>query len=171
MSRYSDSRLSVQRRAFVMGSLFWAATPAIALAKSLKSEAPTILFVCQAGTAKSAIAREVFKKRAKEQGIAAQVFSRGLVIEDHLSSQLKQWLRHDGIDTASELAKPLTPADWARTDILVYFNPLPLSVSHKDIRDWSDLPSVNDDYVNARTVLNQRIDALLAEIALTKQKR
>lgn len=131
--------------------------------------APKILFVCQAGTAKSAIAREIFKQRAKERGIAVEVFSRGIVVEDHISPELKQKLLHDRIDTTTEPARPLERSDWTAADILVKFNPLPASVEHNDVRDWSDLPSVNDDYANARDILDDRIDALLAEIAAAKR--
>jgi len=93
------------------------------------------------------------------------VISRGIVIEDHISPELRQKLLNDGIITTAEPAMPLQPADWASADILVNFNPLPESVTHKDVRDWSDVPSVNDDYANARSLMTKRIDALLSEIA------
>ena len=130
---------------------------------------PKILFVCQAGTAKSAIAREIFRQRAEERGIAVEVISRGIVVEDHVSPKLKQQLRADGIDTTTKRAMTLQPTDWATANILVNFNPLPSAVVHEDVRDWSDLPSVNDNYPNARAILDKRIDALLTEIANKKK--
>ena len=153
------------RRGFVKSSLLAAALTASGCAVQPPAQPPKILFVCQAGTAKSAIAREMFKQRAKERGIAVDAFSRGIVVEDHLSSELKQALRADGIDTKAEPALVLTPADWAAADILVKFNPLPASIAHEDVRDWTDVPSVNDDYANARVTLDKRIDALLTEVA------
>ena len=153
------------RRAFVASSVLVAALTAVGCAVQPKIKPPKILFVCQAGTAKSAIAREIFKKRAKERGIAVDVFSRGVVIEDHLSPALKENLRSDQIDTNAEPALPLQPGDWAAADILVNFNPLPASVQHKDIRDWTDVPSVNDDYANAKRMMEKRVDQLLNELA------
>jgi protein-tyrosine-phosphatase len=154
------------RRGFVIMSLFLGGIMATgSLAKSPENRM-TVLFVCQAGTAKSAIAREMFKKRAAERGISAEVFSRGIVIADHVSPELRQKLLADGIDSTAEPAMPLSPSDWALADILLNFNPLPASVEHKDARDWSDVPSVNDDYVNARALMSKRIDALLSEIAV-----
>jgi protein-tyrosine-phosphatase len=132
---------------------------------------PKILFVCQAGTAKSAIARELFRKRARERGIAVNVFSRGILLEDHISPELRQKLVADGIYTTADPVKVLGAADLKAADILVRFNPLPESAVHPDIRDWSDLPSVNDDYGNARKILDQRIDKLLDEIESASPKR
>jgi protein-tyrosine-phosphatase len=158
-------RTPVGRRGFVVVTLLLIGTAMSGCAVQPAVKPPKILFVCQAGTAKSAIAREIFKQRAKERGIRVDVFSRGLVVADHVSPELKRNLQADGIHTSAEPALPLQRSDWASADILVNFNPLPASVKHKDVRDWSDVPSVNDDYENARAVMNKRIDALLNEIA------
>jgi protein-tyrosine-phosphatase len=161
-----DSQKRICRRRFVALSICISGMMATGCLAKPQAKPPKILFVCQAGTAKSAIARELFKRRARERGIKADVFSRGIVVEDHISPTLRQKLIADGINTTAEPAKPLEPTDWAAADILVNFNPLPASVAHDDVRDWSDVPSVNDDYVNARALMTKRIDALLSEIAV-----
>ena len=155
----------LHRRSFLIASLWVTGLLASASATHPTGKPTKILFVCQAGTAKSPIAREILKQRAKERGIRVDVLSRGIVVEDHVSPQLKANLRADGIDTAIEPAVQLTYPDWATADILVNFNPLPASVKTRDIRDWTDVPSVNDDYANALAIMKQRIDALLTEIA------
>lgn len=159
------------RRSFVKTTMALTGVLISGCAHIAPAKRPKILFVCQAGTAKSAIAREIFKARAKERGIAVDVFSRGLKIEDHLSDALKQELIAEGIDTHAQPALTLAPADWAAADIVVNFNALPAAVVHKDIRDWSDVPSVNDDYSHARAVLDERIDALLSEISRKTKKQ
>lgn len=131
-------------------------------ARNLKR--PKILFICQYGTAKSAIAREVFRRHARLRGIDALVFSRGLTLEDHISPRLKGRLTAEGIDPKADLLKTLSRKDWIKADIVVAFNPLPTTIIHTDIRDWSDLPSMNDSYSTARAILDSRIDALLDEI-------
>ena len=131
---------------------------------------PKILFVCKAGTAKSAIAREMFRKRARERGVDIDVFSRGIVVEDHISPDLRRKLLADGINSTAEPASALRATDVKAADIVVRFNPLPSEVRHSDIRDWSDLPSVNDDYANAHRILETRIDALLDEIMAEKRR-
>ena len=160
---------SVNRRGFVVSALSATVLAASGCAFQPTAKPAKILFVCQAGTAKSAIAREIIKKRAKERGIAVEAFSRGLQIEDHLSPALKLKLRTDGINTNAEPALTLEPTDWALADILVIFNPLPASVKHNDVRDWTDVPSVNDDYANAKRIMDARINALLDEIAPKKR--
>ncbi len=129
------------------------------------SRTPIVLFVCQAGTAKSAISREIFRRRASERKIAVTAFSRGLVIEDHVSPALKQQLAADGIDPSADPYQVLTAQDWQRADILIWFNPLPPAVNHPAMRDWSDLPSFNDSFAIARPILDRRIDALLDELS------
>ena len=151
------------RRRLVAALLAIAANSACA--HSAVSRAPIVLFVCQAGTAKSAITREIFRRRALERNTAVTAISRGLVIEDHVSPRLKQQLAEDGIDPGADPYQVLTAQDWMRADILVWFNPLPPEVKHTAMRDWSDLPSFNDSYATVRPMLDHRIDALLDELS------
>jgi Low molecular weight phosphotyrosine protein phosphatase len=125
---------------------------------------PKILFICKYGTLNSAVAREIFRERARLRGIDALAFSRGLTLEDHVSPELQGKLSADGINTKADLPKTLSRKDLIRADIVVTFNPLPATIRHPDIRDWSDLPSMNDSYVAARSILDSRIDATLDEI-------
>lgn len=157
------------RRQAVSAILLAAASSACAHAATVR--APVVLFVCQAGTAKSAITREIFRRRANQRKIAAKALSRGLVIEDHVSPRLRQQLSADGIDPGVDPYQILTAQDWKRADILIWFNPLPPEVKHPAMRDWSDLPSFNDSYAAARPILDQRIDALLDEISSTGRQK
>lgn len=149
------------RRGFLIASLL---TSACALARVPTERQPRVLFVCQYGTAKSAIAREVFRRRARERGIAVTAFSRGITLEDHVSPQLRTRLNSDGIDPGVEPARTLSESDWRHADLVIVFNPLPKDAKPRDLRDWTDLPSFNEDYDHARLVLDQRIEALLDEI-------
>ncbi len=172
MPKYvAGNKNTSNRRVFVIVSVMFAGLLASGCVTQPAAKPTKILFVCQAGTAKSPIAREIFKQRAKARGIAVVVFSRGITVEDHVSPELRQRLRADGIDSTAEPAMPLKPQDWAAADILVNFNPLPASINHPDIRDWTDVPSVNDDYENARTIMNNRIEALLTDVAKRRNRR
>jgi protein-tyrosine-phosphatase len=128
--------------------------------------APTrVLFVCQYGTVKSALARELFRRRAEERGIKAVAFSRGITPAEHLAAAARASMAADGIDPARDPLRKLARADLRKADIVVVFNPLPLKLATRPIRDWAATPSVNDDYASARPELDRRIDALLDEIA------
>jgi arsenate reductase (thioredoxin) len=156
--------LNPARRAFIGAGFILAAGlqfgPLHAKIKTTKK----ILFVCQYGTAKSAITREIFRQRARQRGIEVFAFSRGITIEDHVPPKLRQNLAKDGINPSIEPPQLLKPDDWQSADILVAFNPLPADVRHPDIRDWTDLPSIIDAYKKTRSIMKTRIDSLLTEV-------
>lgn len=140
-----------------------------AFAKLPKGKPVRILFVCKYGTTKSAIAREVFRRRAQSRGISAVAFSRGLMLEDHISPPLRERLNAAGIDPAKDKPRVLSSKDWKKADIVVVFDPLPADVTPKDVRDWVDMPSFNQEYDKAQASLDGRIDSLLDEISKRNQ--
>ena len=160
---FSESTSSaLSRRALMLSGL--AASLVGACAAPPDRARPVVLFVCQFGTAKSAIARELFRRRVAQRHLAIAAFSRGLTIEDHLTPGLRQRLADDGINPELDRPQVLGPADWQRATVIVAFNPLPPSVPRAKIRDWTDLPSITDDYANTRAILDRRLEALLDEL-------
>lgn len=137
--------------------------PTRILARSAKN--PRVLFVCQRGSVKSAIARELFRRRARERGINAGAFSRGITPEDQVSAQLRAQLASDNIDTTKDRLRAVTMRDTRAADYIVIFNPLPSEYAHIPTLDWSDVVSVNQQYDRATADILARIDALLDEIA------
>ena len=131
---------------------------------ALAGEPPKILLVCQFGTVKSAITRELLIRRAAERGIALKAWSRGITPEEHLSPALLPRLRAEQIDPGRQPLQPLSARDVARADLVIAFDPLPTSFSRANVRDWSDVPSMNSSYDAARRVIDQRIDALLDQL-------
>jgi arsenate reductase len=128
-----------------------------------KGQRETVLFICEFGTAKSVIARELFRRRAASRGIAVAAISRGLVIEDHITPELRRNLTADGINSNAEPFQVLQPQDWQAAKVVVAFNPLPNTIPKAKVRDWTDVPSVVSKYPAARTEMDKRIEALLDE--------
>ena len=124
---------------------------------------PTVLFVCPAGTVKSAIARETLKTRASAAGVRVEVRSRGIRPEDHVSPGLATNLRADGVDPAAEPALPLTDADVAAADIVIAFDAAAQAPALRNARSW-DVPSWNSDYAEAKAATSDRVDRLIAEL-------
>lgn len=147
------------RRRWLAATLALVATSACASVTTAAQ--PRVLFVCEAGTVKSAMARELFRARAAERGISVDVFSRGINPADHVSPGLRERLAEDHIDTTAEAAQALTPADWRSALLVVAFNPLPASVDRSDVIDWTSVGSMNDDYDRSLADLNARIERLL----------
>ena len=126
---------------------------------------PRVLFICQFGSVKSAIARELFRRRAAERHITVVADSRGLTPREHASANLLKELRRDGIDPGADPLRKLEPADVERADLIVLFDTPPPGLGLEIARDWRDLGSFNDDYERTKADLEARIDGLLDEVA------
>lgn len=159
----SVNPLVLSRRTAILCSL-----AALAVAGPLRAgshRAPRVLFVCQKGTVKSAIARELLRDKAKARGIAVKVRSRGIEPQEGATPETRRALARDRIATHREPLRPLAADDARWADIVVAFDPLPFAVAGSDLRDWSATPSVNGDYPAAMAAIGARIDALLGELA------
>ena len=124
----------------------------------------SVLFVCQFGSVKSATARELFRKRAKERGIFVEARSRGITPEAHISPQLLAALTAEGINPAADPLTQLKRRDLRRADIVVIFDTPPKSWTGKHLHDWTDTGSLNQSYAAERPRLIKRIDDLVDEI-------
>ena len=114
---------------------------------------PKVLFICQAGTVKSPIARELFRRRAAERGIAVAASARGIAVEDHLSPKLLAAALADGVNPRAEPIVQLTQQDMQAADLVVFFDVPPWLTSAHRVLDWTDTPSMNDDYLKAKAVV------------------
>lgn len=157
----SQSSSISRRLALALAALFFGSATA-PRAKPVK-----VLFVCQGGTVKSPVAREHMRRLAATRGVAIEAHSRGITPEDHMTPALAVALKADGIDVASEPVRQLGVADLRAADLIVVFSALPAALGTWPVRDWSDLPSMNENYAAARAVLLPRLQALLDERGLT----
>jgi protein-tyrosine-phosphatase len=153
--------LALGRRRFLASGMAILANPALATASPCRP--PQVLFVCPAGTVKSAIARETLKRRAAERGVAVRVASRGVHLEDHVSPGLAARLAADGIDPHAEPIRALAPTDPAGVDVVVAFDEAAQAPGLDHARVW-DIPSWNSDYDHAKATLAVQVEALLDEL-------
>lgn len=168
MGTQVDQSFPRRKLLLAAGGLFLAAC---ANAATIGVRTTKVLFVCRAGTVKSPIAREHFRRMAVQRGVAASASARGIAPEDHVSPELEAALRADAIEIRSEPVQRLARDDLASADIIVVFDALPEDLGVWPVRDWSDLPSMNADYRAAREVLISRLSALLDEIASAARER
>jgi protein-tyrosine-phosphatase len=155
----------LDRRGLLAFAAILFAAPAVAAHGANPCPAPRVLFVCPAGTVKSAIARETLKRRAAAAGLAVTVRSRGIHVEDHVSPALAANLKAGGIDPAAEPARALSPTDIAEADLVIAFDEASDAPGMSRARTW-DIPSWNSDYAGASRALSRHIDALMAELAV-----
>ena len=154
----------LHRRSLLFGAVILVFTPALAGA-AVTSGTPHILLICQFGTVKSPIARELLKRRAAERDVAVDVTARGITPQQHITPELLGRLASDGINPAAEPLRKLRPEDIARADLVVAFDQLPADYHPRRLEDWSDLPSMVNDYDHARAVLESRINTLLDRLS------
>jgi len=123
---------------------------------------PDVLFICPSGTVKSAIARELLKRRAAERGVKVHVWSRGLTIADHVTPELAARLKADGLDPRSEPPRALTASDLTPTDIVVAFDEAARAPGLEHARVW-EIPGFLADYDAAKAALAAYVERLLDE--------
>ncbi len=147
------------RRILILGAgLALASGPAGAACPPVR-----VLFVCPAGSVKSAIARETLKRRAAGEGVPVSVSSRGVHPEDHVSPALAANLKRDGLDPASEPLRALAPADIAQADLVIAFDEAADEPALRSARAWKT-PSWNTDYPAAKADLEDRLTGLLSDL-------
>jgi Low molecular weight phosphotyrosine protein phosphatase len=131
---------------------------------------PTILFVCQFGSVKSPLARELFRRRAQERGITVNAFSRGITPEAHVAPRLRAALESEGINPEYDGLNALRRNDLRRATVTVLFDPLPVGWTGKRVQDWTDTGSLNESYETEKPRLLARIEALLDTLSKQRQR-
>ena len=154
----------IDRRGFGRLAVAGLAASALQYGPAAAQATKTVLFVCQYGSVKSSIAREVFRARAAALGVGVSAISRGITPQDHISPALLEHLRADGIDPKRDPLRKLDQDVLSAADIVVLFDTLPADLVRKDALDWSAMPSMNQSYDQARAFLDPRIDALLTTL-------
>jgi protein-tyrosine-phosphatase len=172
MRRDLPASRPLARRTLIAGSAALALAACIGpVAPRHAAAAPKVLFVCQFGSVKSPVARELLRRRGAERSVAVSVQSRGITPGGHQSPALVAALHTEGLNTLADPLRPLTASDLAQADVVIVFDRLPAGMAASSVRDWSDLPSMNAEYPRARTILVERIDRLLDEFAAGRSER
>ena len=125
--------------------------------------ATRVLFVCPAGSVKSAIAREELKRLARMQGVSVDVHSRGIKPENHISPLLAQRLKADGIDPLAEPLRTFDPQDVSKADIVIAFDEAGDAPGLERARKWQ-VASWNSQYDAAKADTMENAQRLLYEL-------
>lgn len=153
-----------RRGVLTLGALLFAGQAA---ASAQPCKPSRVLFVCPAGTVKSAIARETLERRAAQRGVAVHVQARGVHPEDHVSPALAARLKADGIEPWSSPILQLEAYDIVASDIVIAFDEAAQAPGMDRARPWN-IPSWNADYDSAKAELAIKVDALVDELAANR---
>lgn len=157
---------------------YWGKGPAAGLARGLKSAldqqarplaqadgAPTVLFVCEHGAARSVIAAAEFNRLAEQRGLAWRATFRGTNPDASIAPAVAASLARDGMKVQG-VPSLVTAADVASASRIVTLSAkLPVVVSNGSLREWNDVGSPSADLPGTREAIRQRVASLLDELA------
>src|SRR5262245_3281325 len=129
------------------------------------ASAPSIIFVCEHGAAKSVIATAYFNKLAAERGLPYRATFRGTSPQDELSTKAVAGLRADGIAIPDGKPSAIATDDVARaTQIFAIGCTLPaVAKASGKASDWSDVPD-DQGYPPMRDAIVRHVTALLDDL-------
>jgi len=129
-----------------------------------KSSAPTVVFVCEHGAAKSVIAAAYFNKLAAERHLNFHAVARGLTPQPELSTSVVAGLEKDNVPFAKEQPRRLTPEETRTAVRVVAFCPVPKGLAEGRLQSF-DVPAPNEGYGISRDAILAAVKTLLDELA------
>ena|SRR5437773_9308669 len=129
------------------------------------AKAPSVIFVCEHGAAKSVIATAYFNKLAAERGLPYRATFRGTNPEEALSASAVAGLRADGVPIPSGQPTAIAADDIARaTHIFAIGCTLPTTaISSGKSADWTDVPE-GKGYPATRNAIVTHVKQLLDDL-------
>jgi protein-tyrosine-phosphatase len=150
---------SIAMGVFFLGSLF---------AQPVK---PTVVFVCEHGSAKSVIAAAELARMAKEKGLDLNIVSRGTNPDAEIPALVRDGLKADGLDIGKMKPVKISQDDLKGATKIVTFGPdlAPWLPTGAKAADWSATPSVSENYRAASDYIKKQLAPLLRELILVTQ--
>ena len=133
--------------------------------------APTVLFVCEHGAAKSVIAAAHFNQIAKQRGLPYRAVARGTAPDPAIPGGVRQGLAKAGLELAIEKPQMVGQADVDAASRTVTFEialPAAVSSSRTVLTDWKAVPAVSADFGIASAEIRRRVEALIDELVSKK---
>jgi arsenate reductase (thioredoxin) len=127
--------------------------------------APSVVFVCEHGAAKSVIATAYFNKLAAERGLPYRATFRGTSPQENLSVRALEGLKADGVAIPSGKPAAIGDKDVAdATHIFAIGCTLPEAAKRsRKAADWSDVPD-DQGYAPMRDAIVRHVKELLDEL-------
>jgi protein-tyrosine-phosphatase len=132
--------------------------------------APTVVFVCEHGAAKSVIATTYFNTIAAERGLRARATYRGVNPQTELSVSALKGLREDGLSVPDQKPSPITQADVDKASVIFAIGcTLPSNATASGKADsWDDVPE-DKGYAATRDAIKKHVERLIDDL-LKKQR-
>lgn len=163
------ARLFLSAAGLVVASGASAQQPASAHVTSAK--APTVLFMCPHGAAKSVLASAYFQRAAKERGLNVRVLAAGTEPDAEVAPAVVSHLMKAGYDVPVSKPRLVTSADLAAADVVISLgcDLKDIPVSAGKLRKWDEVPAPSENFAAADDAIRQRVIALVDELIRTGQ--
>lgn len=133
--------------------------------------APTVLFMCPHGAAKSVLASAYFQRLAHERGLNVRVESAGTEPDAEVAPAVASHLARNGY--ALPIAKPrqVTAEDLERADVVVSIGCDLKSFSQPrgTVLNWNDVPAPSEGIARADEAIRTRVTELVEELVRKSQ--
>ena len=131
--------------------------------------APTVLFMCPHGAAKSLMASAYFQKLAKERGLNVRVDSAGTEPDPQLSKGVVAHLQKNGYAIPIEKPRAATAADMTGADVIISIgcDLSKLPAPRGAVKTWH-VPDFSVDFNAAEQAIRDRVNKLVEELLLQK---
>ena len=138
-----------------------------AVKAKVSSVAPTVLFVCEHGAAKSLIAAAYFDKLAKNQRLPHRAAFRGVNPDSALNPIAKRGLEQDGLDVSGSKPALVTQKDVKEASRIITLGCSLPPGTHVGLQviDWDDIPSPSQNYSDARDQIKKQVRKLIDDLA------
>jgi protein-tyrosine-phosphatase len=139
---------------------------------SASRKAPTVLFMCPHGAAKSVLASAYFERAAQERGLKVVVTSAGTAPDPAVAPAVAAHLTKNGYSVPISKPARATAEQVATADVVVSLGcdltgyPAPQG----RILNWDDVPSPSQDFEKADAAIKQKVAALIDELVRQRAK-
>ena len=131
--------------------------------------APTVLFMCPHGAAKSLMASAYFQKLAKERGLNVRVDSAGTEPDSQLSKGVVAHLQKNGYAIPIQKPRVATAADMGSADVIVSIgcDLSKLPAPKGTVKNWK-VPDFSADFSAAEQAIREEVTKLVEELLQRK---
>ncbi len=138
----------------------------VSLASVSAQDKPTVVFVCEHGSAKSIIAAAELERQAKEKGLELNILARGINPDPEIPKLVRDGLKFDGYDVGTLKPTKVSEKDLKGAVKIVSFGPdlTPWLPARSPVADWSATPSVSEDYRAAREYIRKQVELLVKDL-------
>jgi arsenate reductase (thioredoxin) len=136
-------------------------------------KAPTVLFLCPHGAAKSVLASAYFQRAAQERGLNVRVDSAGTEPDEQVSAAVASHLTKNGYAIPVTKPRKVTSADLAAADVIISIGcdlkNLPAQPPANALRRWDEVPAPSEDFARADDAIKKRVIDLVEELVKKQQ--